>query len=623
MQGGVESPLHVGEGYAMHFSAKGGIVLLALTTHVSLASASDSRVGVMTHFAQGWNPAWADDAAGKSITNVRDELYWANVEATPGVYTFPAFYDTYMARLKQDNISPLIELDFENPLYDGGNTPYTAAGIAAYAKYGVALLDHYGSQIQSVEVWNEYNGSFCKGPATNDRDATYTAMLKEAYTQIKAVRPDVTVVGGSTSNVALPYWAKLIADGALPYMDALSVHPYRYDSPPEGIEDDVESLQAMVKKANNGQAKPIWVTEVGWIEQATPLLVDDTTLAKYVARTYALLFSAGVERVYWYMLRDDSGVDMGLFTSAMAPKPAAYAMSTLIDELDGTPFVKKETTPDNVYSMLFQGATGKQVRIMWSMASRPISLHGVTKAVDMLGNSLGTSGAYTLSDAPIFVEGSVTGVPAPTAADEVIVASSGADFADSQGHNGWSYGYAVGSGAFTLMATYTSDAWSYYWTDNFPYLTATEIDMHPSLKGSTPVNVIRRWTSDRAGSVHVVGDFQGTDQGDGVGVSILVDGQPALARQLIGATNPASVDFDLAVGVNVGSTIDFIVDVGPGSNMNYDATAFSVQILASNPTPQVESAAPTANQVESPSPETIVPARPLTSAYRPVYPLIP
>jgi hypothetical protein len=104
--------------------------------------------------------------------------------------------------------------------------------------------------------------------------------------------------------------------------------------------------------------------------------------------------------------------------------------------------------------------------------------------------------------------------------------------------------------------------------------------MHPSLNGTTNVSAVRRWTSDRTGLVHIVGNFQGTSQGDGVGVSILLDGQPALPRQIIGAANPAAKTFDLFESVSVGSTIDFVVDVGPASDMNFDATNFSAQILA-------------------------------------------
>jgi len=152
---------------------------------------------------------------------------------------------------------------------------------------------------------------------------------------------------------------------------------------------------------------------------------------------------------------------MGLFNSDATPKSAASAMETLINELAGAPFVRKEATPGNVYSMLFQRATGGQLRIMWSLSSRSVNLRGVTRAVDMLGNSLGTSGSYTLSDAPIFVEGSVTGVPAPRQSDEIILTTSDADFAGVQGYKGWTYGYKVGAGAFIEAPTYTSDAVSY------------------------------------------------------------------------------------------------------------------------------------------------------------------
>src|SRR5258708_1237550 len=205
--------------------------LFSLLCARSQATPPDTRFGAMTHFAQGWDNSWADLAAGKSITQVRDELYWNAVESVPGVYNFSSF-DPYMAKLKSDQITPMIVLSFENPLYDGGNTPYTDAAFKAYGSYGVAVLNHYGTQVNALEIWNEYNGGFCKGPATNDRTGTYTKMLAEAYRQIKAVRPDVTVLGGSTAGLPLPYWENLIQAGALNSMNALSIHPYRSASPP-------------------------------------------------------------------------------------------------------------------------------------------------------------------------------------------------------------------------------------------------------------------------------------------------------------------------------------------------------------------------------------------------------
>jgi len=558
------------------------IISLALLASALTANANDPRIGVMTHFAQGWPTSQADTTAGLGLGNVRDELYWAAIEKAPGVYTFPATFDSYMAKLRQDGIAPLIELDFENPFYDGGQTPYTAAGFAGYANYCAAVLAHYGSQIAAVEIWNEYNGGFCAGPATGSREGTYTAMLKQAYIRIKGIRPDVTVVGGSTASTPIPYWKKLMQDGALAYMDVLSIHPYRYNSPPEGIESEIATLQSMILKYNHGVAKPIWATEIGWEEQTGPLLIDDTTLAKYVTRSYALLFSAGVQRVYWYLLHDDSGEPMGLYQANMTPKPAAQAMRTLISELNGAAFVSKEKTPAEVYSLLFQGSNGRQVRIMWSLASRAVNLGGVSRAVDMLGNPLSPAGSYVLSDAPIFVEGYVSGVPAPSASDEVLLTDSEADFNATRGFKGWTYGYVDGTGAFTPMPTYIADEWKYYWTANFPYVSVTATDMHPSMDGAKTVKAVRRWTSNVNGAVHLVGDFQGGTQGDGVGVEILVNGQPALARQIIGGPNAAAKYFDFVRAVSKGTTVDFVVDAGPGTDMNFDATAFAAKILTKN-----------------------------------------
>src|SRR5262249_55650277 len=152
----------------------------------------------MTHFAQGWSPDWAWVAAIRDIGTVRDELYWNQVEAQKGVYSFPAQFDSYMDTLRIAGIEPLIVLSFENPNYDCGMTPYTDEAQCAYGDYGVAVLRHYGSQIKALEIWNEYNGSFCSGPATNDRAGTYAKMLAAAYSRLKAERPDVTVLGGAT-----------------------------------------------------------------------------------------------------------------------------------------------------------------------------------------------------------------------------------------------------------------------------------------------------------------------------------------------------------------------------------------------------------------------------------------
>lgn len=573
----------------MKFTAALGAFFLCVLSASSLQAAQpDSRFGVQTHFAQGWDPIWADIAAMRGVSAARDELYWNQVETQPGVYSFPAAFDAYMAALQRDQIAPLITLDFANPLYDGGNTPYTDAGIAAYANYAMAVLNHYGSQIRTVEIWNEYNGSFSAGPATNDLSGTYTRMLQAAYARIKAARPDVTVLGGATAGVPLPYWEKLMQAGALSSMDALSIHPYRYQSPPEGIENDIANLQALVLKYNGGKPMPIWVSEIGWQEQQSTepgqLAIDDAVQAKFLVRAYALLLSAGVTHIDWYMLRDDQGVVMGLMDPTGTPKLSAYAFQVMTLELAGAQFQKKETAPGGVYSMLFTRPSGAQVRVIWALQPTSFPVSGETAVVNLSGNQLGTPGVLNLTDTPLFVEGPMQGLAAAvatsTAVAETEITDSSRDFSGTQGQNGWSYGVFVGANAwFQPLPNYNVSDWTAAWGGPYPYMEISPGDQHPSVWGNDQVSAVRRWTSNVAGTVHVVGQFQCGTQGDGVGIQILVNGQP-IDTKLLGGGGQTSIveNFDFLQTVEPGTTIDFAVNPGPALDIDYDVTTFDATI---------------------------------------------
>ena len=132
----------------------------------------------MTHFAQGWDTDVVPLIARAGIRHVRDEQYWEQVEPKRGKYRFPERLTRYMATLIQHRLEPLVVLSFANQLYDRGLTPFSAEGRDRYARYGRAVLDRYGSQIRAVEIWNEYNGSFCQGPCQDDRPTSYVNMLE-------------------------------------------------------------------------------------------------------------------------------------------------------------------------------------------------------------------------------------------------------------------------------------------------------------------------------------------------------------------------------------------------------------------------------------------------------------
>jgi hypothetical protein len=287
------------------------------------------------------------------------------VERQRAQYAFPPRLSGYIAELSAHHLDPLIVLAFSNPLYDGDQTPFSDAGRAGYAAYARAVARRYTPGVSGFEIWNEYNGGFCAGPCRNDRPSYYASMLQETYKSLKAANPSLTVLGGAAVPIPLDYFRKLFEKGALDAMDAVVIHPYRRQ--PEGVEQQIDSLRQLM--ARYGTAKPIWATEFGDLADMRKSRDD---VARYLVRMSVLLLSAKVDRVYWYLMRDyqeftglglvrDETDPLGRYT----PTPAYAAYATLIHQLDGAGFVRRE--PSNPATRIYLFANGKrEIRVLWS-----------------------------------------------------------------------------------------------------------------------------------------------------------------------------------------------------------------------------------------------------------------
>ena len=541
--------------------------------------------GAQTHFGQGWNIALVPRVTAGGMHDVRDELFWQIVEPTAGNFSFPKNYDNYMAALAGADITPLIELTFENTNYDGGQTPYTTDGFNAYAHYATEVLRHYGAQIKAVEIWNEYNGSFAKGPATADRAGTYNKMLQTAYATIKGARPDVTVVAGATAGVPLPYFEKLFAAGALNSLDAVSIHPYRTASTPEGLEVQVAALQALMAKY--GPVKPVWVTEIGWPihPAAAPgdLEVNESVQAQFLVRACVLLASAGVSRVYWYELRDDNTdpfMGLVLNDAGYTARLALAAMQTLNTQLRTASFVAREQTAPGVYSLRFAPPGGRELRVLWALTPLAVPVPAGTTVTDLVGNAVTlANGTLTVAGSPVYVSGPLPGLAGvATARPSTAITDSVAAFSLQQGAYGWWYGYFTGaSPTFTPLPDTRITDWKEEWIGSFPSISITNVDQHPSKSNTDLISVVRRWVSSVDGNIQVTAHFKVGLLGDGVRVRVLADGQVLRSATLSRGTSIAA-DFTLTQPVRSGTTLDFAVDPGSAGNINNDATQVSITI---------------------------------------------
>jgi hypothetical protein len=327
------------------------------------ASAS-SHFGVMTHFAKGWSTDIIPLIGKAGIAHIRDEQPWRLVERERGQYRFPPRLEGFMSELIAHRIDPLIMLAFSNPLYDSDQTPFSDAGRSGYAAYTRAVAQHYAPNVSAVEIWNEYNGSFCAGPCRSDRPLYYSAMLKEAYASLKAANPSLTVLGGAAVPIPLDYYRQLFEQGALDTMDALVIHPYRK---PEGAAEQIEALRQLMTRY--GKPKPIWATEFADLPDMRKSRDEE---ARYLVRMSTVMLSAHVERLYWYLLRDYAEfAGLGLLRDEMdplgryAPAPAYVAYAVLIHQLDGADFVRRESDDPQTPAYLFK-VSGQDVRVLWT-----------------------------------------------------------------------------------------------------------------------------------------------------------------------------------------------------------------------------------------------------------------
>jgi hypothetical protein len=172
-----------------------------------------------------------------------------------------------------------------------------------YADFVGAIASRLKGKVHAYEVWNEQNRAEEWGGPGKQNAAAYVALLKAAYSAIKAADPDAVVLVGALTpagTVDLGYGALAIDDieylrqmyaaGLKDYCDGVAVHPSGFNNPPDEYDNsgpranfkghrsfyyrNFENYrQVMVE---NGDAnKQLWFTEFGWaVAQGTAPPVD-------------------------------------------------------------------------------------------------------------------------------------------------------------------------------------------------------------------------------------------------------------------------------------------------------------------------------------------------------------
>jgi polysaccharide biosynthesis protein PslG len=386
------------------------------------------QMGVVTHFGQNKGNVQANLTLIQQTgaTSIRDEVHWSSVEHQLGVYAVPASADTFVNASLAKGLKPLLTLDYGNPLYDGGDKPVSAAAVEGYARYAEFVVSHFKGRVSLYEIWNEWNGGV--GGTTPGTADTYVRLLKVVYPRLKAIDPNVVIIGGVVSGGGITDgWFKQMLDGgALNAADAISIHQYIFTKPgysrsPERLVNNLIAVENTLRSYNGGQDFPLYLSETGWptITGGTPLVEAGDFNAETILLAATMPYLKGL---WWYDFQDD-GTDptniehnFGLVKADLAPKPGYSDIASVMRWTSGAHFVKRLTTSDlTVDGVEFQLPDGQQAMALWRQGagSSQVQTKGVS-AVQLLQSGVASPASDSLllqlTEAPVWITGQTLGL---------------------------------------------------------------------------------------------------------------------------------------------------------------------------------------------------------------------
>lgn len=294
------------------------VVLAVLPLPTSAAEESVSfapdTMGVNIHFTKPL-PGEMEMLAEAGFRWVRMDFDWASTEREPGQYDFSA-YDGLIAELEPYKIRALFILDYANPLYDHGYSPYDEEGRTAFADWAAAAAEHFQNRGIVWEMYNEPDLTWTQPPNAQGSIAENYARLALAVGKsLRAASPEAIYVGPALSYLLnLSFLEASLKMGLLDYWAGVTIHPYR-QCPPETIATgtcdngsapkttyaDVESLIA--RYIPHGKTVPILSGEWGYSTYWS--CCDDETTAKFLPREWLVNLENHIPLSIWYDWRDD------------------------------------------------------------------------------------------------------------------------------------------------------------------------------------------------------------------------------------------------------------------------------------------------------------------------------
>jgi len=358
-------------------------------------------VGVNIHFVKG-HERDLDLIAAAGFKFVRMDFTWAGIERNRGEYDWSG-YEELTANLEKRGIRALYILDYSNPLYEEEVTsknpisgqqhkttasPQHPESVAAFAKWAGAAAKHFSGRKIIWEIWNEPNIHFWQ-PKPDVQQ--YITLARATAKAIREADPGATIVGPAISGFDPTFMEKFLASGALEYLDAVTVHPYRdYKKPPESAAADYAELRELIERHAPAAKKnkiPILSGEWGYATHTKGLPLE--TQSAFAVRQQLANLLNGVPLSIWYDWkndgndRDEREHNFGTVLPDLKPKPAYVAIQTLTRELNGFGIVHRhDTGTADDFVLVLTNTAGESRLAVWTLGES----HGVTLETSLGGN---------------------------------------------------------------------------------------------------------------------------------------------------------------------------------------------------------------------------------------------
>lgn len=290
---------------------------------------------------------------------VRETLYMGLFKNDSGGLRNRQLVEDYLQEYQDRGVRVLL-----GPMYGGAKEDEELRDFAAW----IGSLSKRFDAVQAVELHNEPNlKGFWKGTPQEFVDVS-----REFTRAVKAEDPQAVIVAGSFSgwggawnhpdlrelvagerDLATKYAEEVFSLGLLEFADAVSAHPYRGASAPEGgdvieartdpegFEKEIRNYLDLAAKYTPGNKRlPLHLTEIGYSvsTQGYSNVPDEARQADYITRLMLLLLGmrldgVPIETVFWYDLKQDEMDDshyesnFGIVSpSANRPRPAWTAV---------------------------------------------------------------------------------------------------------------------------------------------------------------------------------------------------------------------------------------------------------------------------------------------------------